>query len=925
MLLGLKSTPAPTRNKGKGKTLFSRMLLLAIVILSLSLATQVYAVGSGSVGGGGAGGGSVGSGSTGGAAGDGGEGGEDGGGSSSSSSSSSSSTSASAAAPTGAGTIGSPNSLGTAGSGQQNPLLPPGDNNLLPINNPNNPNNPYDPNRKDEGGGSNPDDDPDPDENPDDDPDNGPPPPPPDLSPPVFHGATPGSMVLSADHQKGVSFGLHFSDDSPPVRYAHVTVEGVNHGSTSFTHDFSRPGTYDLVFSVCDSAPARNCTGDIRLSNYFTVVANVPEWSASNCRGSSCPSRFILSSGTQIADGVEEHFAEIKLVDRYGNPVITVPGIKQVDTTFNFRNTVHLDQITGTGDGAVFSSSEWVGLDRSGDISLIKLTDGNRDGTFRVTTQSYTPTSVSYIPIRNDNFDLNLESVDYRVSRLGSASDVGATAVNANISAEPASRFAFYPSVLAIPAALIWTGESYVADFRGAENITVNAVKRFNTYLLNISKNRTVTDPAVGFSLDSGVDSVLWQRAVIERAHTTTGLNVGLDLDTDGNRTFDRSVNDLSDWIDSLTRNVLRVFRFRATPELALGESIEGRVVANLRAYACYTIGSKEVCHRSEKMEKDVDEDILEQIMQIEEIIEDDEGEIANLYNPGIEILGSIRSIAGTASKQTGVGVNQSLGDVVQNEFQAAITRNIASLLANSESACRLDTVVETASALVNLDCWQRDDDVLYLRDADLTLDLRDSLLPSGARTIVIEDGDLHLRSDLIYPNGASSLGIIVLGGDIFIYPEVTQLVGSVYAEGGLISVNANRHFVEDESSECDGLQGFCDRSFELQNQLHWKGLLATRNTIGGSDKAPFECPTGVSCDTRDIARVYDLTYLRTYHPNSGGERSGTTDSDASFVVEYDSRIQSNAPPLFEATAGSTSNELGASLLEVVRRAVWPF
>ncbi|MFH0833832.1 MAG: hypothetical protein V2A63_00370, partial [Patescibacteria group bacterium] len=209
------------------------------------------------------------------------------------------------------------------------------------------------------------------------------------------------------------------------------------------------------------------------------------------------------------------------------------------------------------------------------------------------------------------------------------------------------------------------------------------------------------------------------------------------------------------------------------------------------------------------------------------------------------------------------------------------------------------------------------DDSILFFKGADLTLDLTDGMLPQGVRTIVVVDGNLRIKSNLRYADADSSFGIIVLDGNIYVYPDVTDVSGAVYAEGSVISVNAQGVFGEDLSSTCDGTRGFCDRSYELRNQLYWKGLLATANTIGGSDKTSYECPSGVAtCPSRDLARVYDLAYLRTYHPSSGGVHAEGAKSDAALVVEYDARVQNNPPPLFEATTGSVNSELGASLLE---------
>ena len=140
-----------------------------------------------------------------------------------------------------------------------------------------------------------------------------------------------------------------------------------------------------------------------------------------------------------------------------------------------------------------------------------------------------------------------------------------------------------------------------------------------------------------------------------------------------------------------------------------------------------------------------------------------------------------------------------------------------------------------------------------------------------------------------------------------------------------MISINAAGEYGESDNLDCDGSDGFCDRSYELHNQLYWKGLFATKNTIGNSDKSAAEwCPDGITCSSRAEARVYDLSYLRTFHPTSGGERAFEK-SDASLVIAYDARIRANPPPLFELPSESSGSELGSNLLEVLRRFVQTF
>jgi hypothetical protein len=270
--------------------------------------------------------------------------------------------------------------------------------------------------------------------------------------------------------------------------------------------------------------------------------------------------------------------------------------------------------------------------------------------------------------------------------------------------------------------------------------------------------------------------------------------------------------------------------------------------------------------------------------------------------------------------------LNQSLGDIAQNELRNAISPNILTLTKNpASSVCdSADVTITTTSELTNLSCKNQAGSVFYFKNNDVYLNLTSGVLPTGKKTILIENGDLHIQSNLAYPAGnTNSFGVIVLNGDIFVYPEVTNVVGAFYSEGSLVSVNASGKCGEDTSPSCGGSAGFCDRSYELRNQLYWKGIIATRNTIGGADSSPVKFPSGVdtscpppscstatpSCTSSEIARIYDLAYLRTFHPTSGGTQIYSSSDDA-LVVEYDSRIQSNPPPLFEVNTGGSSTQL---------------
>ncbi|MCF7846293.1 MAG: hypothetical protein K9L85_03565, partial [Candidatus Peribacteraceae bacterium] len=459
---------------------------------------------------------------------------------------------------------------------------------------------------------------------------------------------------------------LWFMDDASDIDSVEVKIYDANGDLQTYTanyfdpvmkrasvdisnHDFSTAANYNLIYTACDQVD--NCSTNYVVPEFFHVVANVPSFV------SPANSYFEFTSGEVVADGTENHSVIVHLVDSFGNPVIPVSGIKSVGAEFVFDNTTDLDQIAGTGDSAIFTSSEF-SLDQSGGTTVGPLSESGSDGTFEIDVSSLAPTSAGYEPIADDGIDLNFDSLNLSIAGIDGYTNIGEVEVTV-ASTDPNSEFAFSPAIVATPTALIWnsTTEVYEVDPEGVENITINAPKRFNISLQNQSTTVGTTDPLLGVALDNGPSSnVEWAEGVIETAGSSTSLSENLDLDIDTNTTFDSTIEDLSSWITGITASSIdNSLRFRATPELDAAATAEENLETTLQAYVCYTIAGSDVCHRGGKLEGSIDV------------------EAANLYNPGIEILGSIRSSSGTASKQTGAAVNQSLGDTVQNEFQDAI------------------------------------------------------------------------------------------------------------------------------------------------------------------------------------------------------------------------------------------------------------
>ncbi|MFH1375672.1 MAG: Hint domain-containing protein, partial [Patescibacteria group bacterium] len=283
-----------------------------------------------------------------------------------------------------------------------------------------------------------------------------------DCTPPSL---TSSPQVFAALHNKSttVTFADIHAGPRSGMASASITITGptgtTSHSGVSVisvTRDFGAAGNYNLNWTATDNA-GNSTSGNV--SGFFHVVANVPEWNASGCTGNNyqttCPSSLSFSAGTQVADSVDYHTVTAKLVDRYGNRVITESGIKSARVNFNFANSSDLDQIAGTGDSARYTSSEFSLADDPGGNNTSWLTEASGgNGEFELRVHSYAPTSGGYALISGAGINLDFTSLDYQVLNTGSYGSVGAIAANYAQS----NAFAFSPALISTPTALNWNG-----------------------------------------------------------------------------------------------------------------------------------------------------------------------------------------------------------------------------------------------------------------------------------------------------------------------------------------------------------------------------------------------------------------------------------------------------------------------------------
>ena len=213
-------------------------------------------------------------------------------------------------------------------------------------------------------------------------------------------------------------------------------------------------------------------------------------------------------------------------------------------------------------------------------------------------------------------------------------------------------------------------------------------------------------------------------------------------------------------------------------------------------------------------------------------------------------------------------------------------------------------------------------------------------------KTIIVENGNLFIASDMEYVDDNSILGIILIWNtdlwntsQLRISENITNWVWIVFSEGPVLSVNWNNTKI---------YNWWNTTNEDLVHQLYWKWSFATRNTVWWSIKdATWVCPywtpdyNKATC-TLDTARWYDLIYLRRYarvntsyydtvttnpmwdwkiplnidkkdikiagwdsfKQNTWAKtvwslpKPQTNNFDAPLIIEYDPRIQSN-PPLW--------------------------
>lgn len=320
----------------------------------------------------------------------------------------------------------------------------------------------------------------------------------------------------------------------------------------------------------------------------------------------------------------------------------------------------------------------------------------------------------------------------------------------------------------------------------------------------------------------------------------------------------------------------------------------------------------------------------------------------------GADIEGQIvnRDDTSFLSQETG-GVDESrivrMGNVSVLDVREDITRS-AYALVRGRAATNGDTSLDLSSL--------EDGGVSYFRGGMVEIgQIGDpTKTVSGKHTLVIEDGNLWIKSDIKYNSPEASLGVILINssvtpniipagqplagittgpdtGNIFVNNQVQHMVGTYFAaDGAFLSSVLFTKPSSDDILDFDSEEA--EEPSNLGKQLVLEGTLLTRNTLGGSMIEPLVTPWGkietlvdavnaVNLDrATELAQKYDLHFVRRHNasrPDAADQTSSdptappvatlgscTRINDAcdsnkhSFVIRPDGRIQNNPPPGFE-------------------------
>lgn len=203
-------------------------------------------------------------------------------------------------------------------------------------------------------------------------------------------------------------------------------------------------------------------------------------------------------------------------------------------------------------------------------------------------------------------------------------------------------------------------------------------------------------------------------------------------------------------------------------------------------------------------------------------------------------------------------------------DLKTNINKNVETLLSWSDRNLWKNGSNNLSSFNFSSQWWLKlqNNQVIYFKDRDVKIDCSWICDISWKKTIIVENWNIFLASDMKYSDKNSILWIILIWNKDWnksqfrVSEEITNGVWIVYSEWPILSVNSSNSTVYNWANTSN---------IDLLNQLYWKWSFATRNTVWWSVKdEKWVCPYwtqdyGKPSCTVETAQWYDLIYVRRY------------------------------------------------------------
>ncbi len=598
------------------------------------------------------------------------------------------------------------------------------------------------------------------------------------------------------------------------------------------------------------------------------------------------PDPAIINSQTSastavVADGQDKFMLYVHLADINGNAL--APANYDVTITLNKTDNVLVNQIDKSGGLATTWSYDTSGFTQNATIDRIRESfvtsiaptsnmngaDNDADGSYDCVFSVDKPASATEIPkacfgngVPGTTYAATIDSVNVQIT--DKTDPLNPVAYNWDLPTYGNTSLKFIPA-FDIPY-LAADANSNKPDFVGARNQLVQLYYKMVKNTTFIADN-AITARIFLWDDDPKMDLVALQAESLAAAQqeTPSTANTSVTLTVDP-----ANLNTLKNMF------VIPLLKQSGTSVQAAGSAITD---PRIKGTVEYQLNGKNVKYYTNGLPRSE----------------------SKLFNPAAEIKGPV-NVQGAVQVSENVEV-RATGNIATDAVRTAISKNVQKFLAGINRGSRsttgytiTNTLEVDTSKLRKLQSGQ----VAYFK-GDVNINANSGWWTKD-QTIIVECGHVFINSNLI-SSGAQHLGIIVLeckretdytkrGGNVYIAPTVTDLDKvNIYADGIVTRYDPTASpKISASTGEPNYPTGtyplFSDACNTLMvNQLYINGSIASKNTIGGSDRNPVIIGGGKRLGTtsstiaqRERAKVYDLNWLSCFRQVPDG-LGGFTDS----------------------------------------------